>query len=74
MTAYTPYPTVEIDGGIFYPDNTISRISITTGRRNIYEQPPAGFAIVELWTTADAPLTVALSDSLTVRIQDSNGD
>ncbi|HSG53499.1 MAG TPA: hypothetical protein VLA40_15440 [Rheinheimera sp.] len=74
MTVYSPFPTVEINGGIYYPDNTISRISITTGRRNIYEQPPAGYAVIELWTTADAPLTIALSDTVTVRIQDSNGD
>ncbi len=74
MTAYTPYPTVEINGGIYYPDNTLSRISINTGRRNIYEQPTAGYSVVELWTTADAPLNISLSDSLCVRIQDSNGD
>ena len=74
MTAYSPFPTVEINGGIYYPDNTLSRISINTGRRNIYEQPPAGYSVVELWTTADAPLTIALSDTVIVRIQDSNGD
>ena len=74
MTAYSPFPTVEINGGIYYPDNTISRISINTGRRNIYEQPSAGYSVVELWTPADTPLTISLSDSLTVRIQDSNGD
>jgi hypothetical protein len=74
MTAYSPFPTVEINGGVYYPDNTISRISINTGRRNIYEQPPAGYSVVELWTTADAPLTIALSDTVIVRIQDSNGD
>lgn len=74
MTSYSPYPTVEIDGGIYYADNTISRISITMGRRNIYEQSPPGYCVVEFWTTADAPLNIALSNSLTVRIQDSNGD
>lgn len=71
MTAYTPYPTVEIDGGIYYPDNTISRINITTGRRNIYEQPTAGYTTVELWTTVDAALDIELSDSLIVRLKDS---
>jgi hypothetical protein len=74
VTTYSPFPTVEIDGGIYYADNTISRISITKGRRNIYEQPPPSFCIVEFWTTADSPLNIALSNSLTVRIQDSNGD
>jgi len=73
MTAYTPYPTVEIDGGVYYPDNTISRISINTGRRNIYEQPNAGYTVVELWTPVDAALDIELSDSLIVRIKDSTG-
>lgn len=73
MTAYTPYPTVEIDGGLYYPDNTISRISVNVGRNNIYEQPKAGFTNVELWTTADAALDIELSDNLIVRIKDSTG-
>ena len=72
MTAYTPYPTVEIDGGIYYPDNTISRISITTGRRNIYEQALPGYASVELWTDANTALDIELSDSLIVRIKDTS--
>jgi hypothetical protein len=68
MTAYEPYPTVEIDGGLFYPDNTISTIRITSGRRDVLDQPNAGFANVELWTDANNPLDIELSDSLKVKI------
>ena len=68
MTTYDPYPTVEIDGGIFYPDNTLSSVRISSGRRDILNQPEPSYASVELWTDANDPLDVSLSDSLTVSI------
>lgn len=73
MTAYTPYPTVEFDGGLTYTDNTIANISITLGRRDIMEQPSAGYASIELWTDADTPIPVTLSESVKVYIKDSAG-
>lgn len=68
MTTYSPYPTVEIDGGLFYPDNTLSSVNIVSGRRDVLDQPNAGYANVELFTDANEPLDIELSDSLTVRI------
>jgi hypothetical protein len=68
MTTYEPFPTVEIDGGIFYPDNTLSNIRITSGRRDVLDQPNAGFASVELFTDANSPLDIELSDALVVKI------
>jgi hypothetical protein len=68
MTEYEPYPTVEIDGGIFYPDNTLSSIRISSGRKDVLNQPEPSYASIELWTDASAPLDVELSDSLTVSI------
>ena len=68
MTEYDPYPTVEIDGGIFYPDNTISSIRVSSGRRDVLNQPEPSYASVELWTDANDPLDVELSDSLTIAI------
>jgi len=72
VTSYSPFPVVEIDGGITYPDNTISRITITKGRRNIYEQGNPGYTVVELWTDANSPLTINLSDSIVVKIKDTS--
>lgn len=68
MTAYEPNPTVEIDGGIFIPTNTISRIRISTGRRDVLEQPQAGFSNIEFWTDASQPLDIELADALQVKI------
>jgi hypothetical protein len=69
VTEYTPYPTVTIDGGITYADNTISSISIRSGRNDVTEQPQPGYASIDLWTDASEPLDVSLSDSIEVAIQ-----
>lgn len=74
MTVYTPYPKVIFAGATEYADSTISNISISLGRRDIFEQALAGLINVELWTDANTPLTVNLSDSVQIQIQDSNGD
>jgi hypothetical protein len=68
MTDYEPYPTVEIDGGIFYPDNTLSSVRISSGRKDVLNQPEPSYASIELWTDASAPLDVELSDAVTVSI------
>jgi hypothetical protein len=68
MTSYEPYPTVEIDGGIFYPDNTLSSVRISSGRKDVLNQPEPSYASIELWTDASAPLDVELSDAVTVSI------
>lgn len=74
MTVYTPYPKVIFAGATEYADNTISSISISLGRRDIFEQAQAGLISLELWTDADTPLNINLGDSVAVQIQDSNGD
>lgn len=72
MTTYSPYPKVIFAGSVEYADNTISAISLELGRRNIYEQAQAGIASISLWTDADTPLNVNLSDSVSVQIQNTN--
>lgn len=72
MTTYTPYPKVIFAGAVEYVDNTISGISLELGRRNIYEQAQVGIASISLWTDADTPLNVNLSDSVAVQIQNTN--
>ena len=73
MTVYTPFPKVIFAGVNEFSDNTISNISISLGRRDIYEQALVGIANVRLWTDADTALTVNLSDSVQIQIQDSTG-
>lgn len=71
MTVYTPYPKVVFAGVNEFADNTISNISISLGRRDIYEQALVGIANVRLWTDASTALNVNLSDSVAIQIKDS---
>ena len=68
MTTYDPYPTVTFAGATTYADNTISSISIRSGRNDVTEQPQPGYASISLWTDASDPLEVALSQSVSISI------
>jgi hypothetical protein len=68
MTTYEPYPTVEIDGASFNPEYALSSVRISSGRKDVLNQPEPSYASIELWTDASQPLDVELSDSLTVSI------
>ncbi len=68
MTSYDPYPTVTFAGATTYADNTISSISIRSGRDDVTTQPQPGYASISLWTDASDPLNVALSQSVSISI------
>ena len=68
MTTYDPYPTVTFAGAPTYADQTISSISIRSGRNDVTTQPQPGFASISLWTDASDPLNVALSQSVSISI------
>ena len=68
MTSYDPYPTVTFAGATTYADNTISSISIRSGRDDVTSQPQPGYASISLWTDASDPLNVALSQSVSISI------
>jgi len=68
VTTYDPYPTVTFAGATTYADQTISSISIRSGRNDVTTQPQPGFASISLWTDASDPLNVALSQSVSISI------
>jgi hypothetical protein len=68
VTDYDPYPTVTFAGATTYADQTISSISIRSGRNDVIQQPQPGFASISLWTDASEPLAVALSQSVSISI------
>jgi hypothetical protein len=68
MTSYEPYPTVEIDGASFDLEYALSSVRISSGRRDVLNQPEPTYASIELWTDASQPLDVEIADSLTVSI------
>ena len=67
---WRPAPTVTIDG-VDYTGQTIGRVTVTRGRRTVYERPNAGFASIELRDVGDlAPLGVGRE--VVVSIEDSS--
>ena len=68
MTSYQPNPVVTFAGAVTYADNTIADISINIGRKDVIEAVQASYARIVLWTPADTPLNVNLSDSVSVTI------
>ena len=68
MTTYEPHPTVTFNGTTTYAENNISSISITMGRKDATEQPQPGYASIQLWTDANDPLDVALSQPVQIEI------
>jgi hypothetical protein len=68
VTSYEPNPTVLVNGVAFSSKNTISRITINSGRQNVLEQPQPGYANIEFWTDANNPLDVKLADAIAVKI------
>jgi hypothetical protein len=68
VTSYQPNPVVTFAGAVTYADNTIADISINMGRKDVIEAVQASYARIVLWTPADTPLNVNLSDSVSVTI------
>jgi hypothetical protein len=68
VTTYDPYPTVTFNGTTTYADKTISSINIRSGRNDVTEQPQPGYASIQLWTDANDPLDVALSQPVQIEI------
>lgn len=73
MTAWSPTWRLKIQG-VEYTDVTLAGMTITSGRTNIYEQPQAGYANIEIINTDGSTITTAINDGLTVEVQNSTGN
>jgi len=73
MSTWTPATTVTI-GGVDYTGDTVGNVQIQRGRANVYANPPAGFANVRLIDKTGVGITLDPAETLTVDIEDSNGD
>lgn len=72
MTQWAPVWQVEIDG-VAYTTAVLANLSITSGRRNIYEQANAGYVNLELIDVNQAVIPVAINSTISVEIKDSTG-
>jgi hypothetical protein len=71
MTQWAPVWRVKIDGTA-YTSAILANLSISSGRRTIYEQPQAGYVNIELLETAQATIPVNINSTITVEIQNTS--
>ena len=73
MTQWNPEWQVTINGGGDYTNLTLSNLSITSGRQDIYSQPYAGYCSVEIINLDLSPIVIDINDQITIRVKDSSG-
>ena len=72
MTNWSPEWRVKINA-VEYTDVTLSNLTITSGRTDIYQQPVAGYCALELINLNTASVTISINDGLTVEVKDGTG-
>ena len=70
MTVFNPVWRVTIQG-VEYTTYTLSNLTISSGRNNIYQQAQAGYCNLELINLTQAIVNININDSVTIELQDS---
>ena len=71
MTAWSPVYRVKVNGSTV-TQATLSGLSISSGRTDIYTQPLAGYCSLTLIETAEAAVPFEINDAVTIEVQDSS--
>jgi hypothetical protein len=72
MTQWNPVWLVEIDG-VSYTNAILANLTITSGRRNIYEQAAAGYVNIELLDVDQSIIPVSINSTIGVSIKNTSG-
>ena len=72
MTAWSPVWQVSLNGGTF-TTVTLSNLTISSGRTDIYRQPVAGYCSVEILNTDQSIPSIEINDQITIQVKDSTG-
>ena len=72
MTQWTPEWQLQING-VDYTDITLSTLTVVSGRTDIYSQPRAGYASIEIINLNLTPITIDVNDGLSIKVKDSTG-
>jgi hypothetical protein len=70
MTVFNPIWRVKIQG-VEYTTYTLSNLTITSGRNNIYQQAQAGYCNLELLNLTQAIVNININDSVSIELKDS---
>lgn len=73
MTIWTPTWSIKIDG-VEYKDVSLADLNIGSGRNDIYTQAIAGYCNLTLINLDDSGINPTINSSVTVYVNDSNGD
>lgn len=73
MTLWSPNYRVKVNGSTV-TSATLSGLSITSGRTDIYSQPIAGYCNLTLIETNESLVPYQINDPITVEVQDSGGN
>jgi hypothetical protein len=73
MSQWTPEWQVTINGGGDYTNVTLSNLTITSGRQDIYSQPYAGYCNVEIINLDQSPIVMDINDQISIKVKDSTG-
>jgi len=72
MTQWTPEWQLQING-VDYTNVTLSTLTVVSGRTDIYSQPRAGYASIEIINLNLTPITIDVNDGLSIQVKDSTG-
>jgi len=70
MTLFNPVWRVKIQG-VEFTTYVLAKLSITSGRTNIYQQAQAGYCNIELINLEQEIINININDSITIELQDS---
>jgi len=73
MSQWTPEWQLTINGGGDYTNLTLSNLTITSGRTDIYSQPYAGYCNVEIINLDLSPIVMDINDEIVIKVKDSTG-
>lgn len=73
MSDWTPEWAISINGYGDYTNLTLANLSISSGRTDIYSQPRAGYANLQIINLDLTPIQVDVNDSITIKVKDSSG-
>jgi hypothetical protein len=72
MTVFNPEWRVTI-GASIYTNVTLSGVTMTSGRTDIYSQPVAGYCSLVIVNLDESQFTFAINDGLTLQVKNSGG-
>jgi hypothetical protein len=70
MTAWNPVWRVIVDG-VTYTNLTLSNLTITSGRTDIYSQPVAGYCQLGILNFDQTAIAMEINDGVTIEVKDS---